>query len=143
MSVFGSIMSKIFSGDEAAAKPDAQPASSTASASSAQASASRMNTAAVLTGMASKNSQQLNSRTSIVDLMKLLDLDSSLNARKELATELHYSGDTNDSASMNIWLHKQVMQNLRRTAARCRTTSNRKHGSPVWSGQERLLGTGH
>jgi hypothetical protein len=123
MSVFGSIMSKIFGGDEAAAKPDAQPASSTASASSAQASASPMNTAAVLTGMASKNSQQLNSRTSIVDLMKLLDLDSSLNARKELATELHYSGDTNDSASMNIWLHKQVMQNLRRTAARCRTTS--------------------
>jgi len=157
MSVFSSIMSKIFGGDEAAAKPDAQPASSTASASSAQASASPMNTsaapsatsqqpvdvAAVLTGMASKNSQQLNSRTSIVDLMKLLDLDSSLHARKELATELHYSGDTNDSASMNIWLHKQVMQNLRRTAARCRTTSNRKHGSPVWSGQERLLGTGH
>ena len=157
MSVFSSIMSKIFGGDEAAAKPDAQPASSTASASSAQASASPMNTsaapsatsqqpvdvAAVLTGMASKNSQQLNSRTSIVDLMKLLDLDSSLNARKELATELHCSGDTNDSASMDIWLHKQVMQNLRRTAARCRTTSNRKHGSPVWSGQERLLGTGH
>ena len=158
MSVFSSIMSKIFGGDEAAAKPDAQPASSTASASSAQASASPMNTsaapsatsqqpvdvAAVLTGMASKNSQQLNSRTSIVDLMKLLDLDrQQLNARKELATELHYSGDTNDSASMNIWLHKQVMQNLRRTAARCRTTSNRKHGSPVWSGQERLWGTGH
>ena len=156
MSMFGSIMSKIF-GSEAAAKPDAQPASSTASASSAQASTPPMNTsaapsatsqqpadvAAVLTGMASKNSQQLNSRTSIVDLMKLLDLDSSINARKELATELHYSGDTNDSASMNIWLHKQVMQNLRRTAARCRTTSNRKHGSPVWSGQERLLGTGH
>jgi hypothetical protein len=59
-----------------------------------------------------KNSQQLNWRTSIVDLMKLLDLDSSLNARKELATELHYTGDKNDSASMNIWLHKQVMQKL-------------------------------
>ena len=44
--------------------------------------------------------------------MKLLDLDSSLNARKELASELHYSGDMNDSASMNIWLHKQVMQKL-------------------------------
>jgi hypothetical protein len=66
----------------------------------------------VLTGLASKNSQQLNWRTSIVDLMKLLDLDSSLNARKELATELHYTGDMNDSASMNIWLHKQVMQKL-------------------------------
>jgi hypothetical protein len=66
----------------------------------------------VLTGLASKNSQQLNWRTSIVDLMKLLDLDSSLNARKDLATELHYTGDMNDSASMNIWLHKQVMQKL-------------------------------
>jgi hypothetical protein len=133
MSMFGSIMSKIF-GSEAAAKPDAQPASSTASASSAQASASPMNTsaapsatsqqpadvAAVLTGMASKTSQQLNWRTSIVYLRKLLDLDSSLNARKELATELHYSGHTNDSASMNIWLHKS--KNLRRTAATCRTT---------------------
>jgi hypothetical protein len=66
----------------------------------------------VLTGLASKNSQQLSWRTSIVDLMKLLDLDSSLNARKELATELHYTGDMHDSASMNIWLHKQVMQKL-------------------------------
>jgi hypothetical protein len=66
----------------------------------------------VLTGLASKNSQQLNWRTSIVDLMKLVDLDSSLSARKELATELHYTGDMNDSASMNIWLHKQVMQKL-------------------------------
>jgi 3-oxoacyl-ACP reductase-like protein len=127
MSIFGSIMSKIFGSHEAAAaKPDATPASSAASAPSAQASTSPANTgaapsatpqqavdvAAVLTGLASKSSQQLNWRTSIVDLMKLLDLDSSLNARKELATELHYSGDTNDSASMNIWLHKQVMQKL-------------------------------
>jgi hypothetical protein len=67
---------------------------------------------AVLTDLASKNSQQLNWRTSILDLMKLLNLDSSLSARQELARELHYSGDTNDSASMNIWLHKQVMQKL-------------------------------
>jgi|SRR5882724_11710861 len=66
----------------------------------------------VLTALASKSSQQLNWRTSIVDLMKLLDLDSSLNARKDLATELHYTGDMNDSASMNIWLHKQVMLKL-------------------------------
>ena len=67
---------------------------------------------AVLTDLASKNPQRLNWRTSIVDLMKLLDLDSSITARKELAQELHYSGDMNDSASMNIWLHKQVMQKL-------------------------------
>jgi hypothetical protein len=56
--------------------------------------------------------QKLDWRHSIVDLMKLLNLDSSLSARKELAQELHYTGDTNDSASMNIWLHKQVMQKL-------------------------------
>ena len=62
--------------------------------------------------MAAKNAQQLNWRTSIVDLMKLLGLDSSLQARKTLATELHYTGDMNDSAAMNIWLHKAVMQKL-------------------------------
>ncbi|WP_427915043.1 DUF3597 domain-containing protein [Ramlibacter sp. MMS24-I3-19] len=67
---------------------------------------------AVLNGMAKNNPQKLNWRTSIVDLMKLLDLDSSLQARKQLADELHYTGDKNDSASMNIWLHKQVMQKL-------------------------------
>ena len=54
----------------------------------------------------------MNWRTSIVDLLKLLDLDSSLAARKELAQELHYTGDTGDSAAMNIWLHKQVMHKL-------------------------------
>jgi hypothetical protein len=62
--------------------------------------------------MAQKNSQQLNWRTSIVDLMKLLDLDSSLGARQSLAKELGYTGDMHDSASMNIWLHKQVMTKL-------------------------------
>jgi hypothetical protein len=62
--------------------------------------------------MASKAGQTSDWRHSIVDLMKLLGLDSSLSARKELAQELGYSGDTNDSASMNIWLHKQVMQKL-------------------------------
>lgn len=64
----------------------------------------------VMAGLAAKNPEKLNWQTSIVDLMKLLGLDSSLTNRKELATELHYSGDMNDSASMNIWLHKQVMQ---------------------------------
>ena len=62
--------------------------------------------------LAAKAPQQLNWRTSIVDLMKLINLDSSLTARKELAQELHYTGDMNDSASMNIWLHKQVMTKL-------------------------------
>jgi len=68
--------------------------------------------AALLDGLASKRKEQLDWKRSIVDMMKLLDLDSSLSARKELANELHYSGDTNDSAAMNIWLHKQVMQKL-------------------------------
>lgn len=123
MSIFGSIMSKIFGSHEAAG---AQPASTTAapaegsadsgSTPQAQATASAggqgVDVEAILTGLASKNSQQLNWRTSIVDLMKLLNLDSSLHARQELARELHYSGDINDSASMNIWLHKHVMRKL-------------------------------
>jgi hypothetical protein len=67
---------------------------------------------AVLTAMQAKTSKQLNWRTSIVDLLKLLGLDSSLSARKELASELHYDGDTNNSATKNVWLHKQVMQKL-------------------------------
>ncbi|PMQ16894.1 hypothetical protein JaAD80_08700 [Janthinobacterium sp. AD80] len=66
----------------------------------------------VLVDLANKSAEKLNWRTSIVDLMKLLQLDSSLAARKELAQELHFTGDTNDSASMNIWLHRQVMIKL-------------------------------
>ena len=65
--------------------------------------------AAVLDGMGSHAGQKLDWRHSIVDLMKLLDMDSSLSARKELAHELHYTGSTDDSAAMNIWLHKEVM----------------------------------
>lgn len=61
---------------------------------------------------AAAHPQKLNWRTSIVDLLKLLHLDSSLTARKQLAEELHYTGDTDDSATMNVWLHKQVVQKL-------------------------------
>ena len=67
---------------------------------------------AVLSGMASRKNSDLNWRSSIVDLMKLLDLDSSLDNRKELATELGYSGAKDGSAEMNIWLHKAVMREL-------------------------------
>ena len=67
---------------------------------------------ATLTNLASQNKEKLDWRKSIVDLMKLLGLDSSIGARKELAKELGYSGNMNDSASMNIWLHKQVMTKL-------------------------------
>lgn len=68
--------------------------------------------AAILTKLASENKEKLDWKNSIVDLMKLVGMDSSLGARKTLAAELHYSGDTNDSASMNIWLHKEVMRKL-------------------------------
>ena len=66
----------------------------------------------MLTGLAASNKEKLDWQKSIVDLMKLLNLNSSLTARKELADELHYTGDKNNSATMNIWLHKQVMQKL-------------------------------
>ena len=68
--------------------------------------------AAILDGLAAKNSEKLDWKRSIVDLMKLVAMDSSLSARKQLATELHYTGDQNDSASMNVWLHKEVLKKL-------------------------------
>lgn len=89
----------------------AQTASQPGAASSA-APAQSVDVEAVLTRMAAGKGQTLNWRTSIVDLMKLLDLDSSLHARQQLAQELHYSGDMNDSAAMNVWLHKEVMRQL-------------------------------
>ena len=73
---------------------------------------------AVLTNLSGKNPQKLNWRTSIVDLMKLLDIDSSPANRKELAQELGFTGDTNDSATMNTWLHKRVMQELEKNGGK-------------------------
>jgi hypothetical protein len=120
MSIFGNIMSKIFGTN--AGGPAATPAVSGGASSSgspsvapdaaAGAPISQVDVEAILSGMSAKNSQKLDWRKSIVDLMKLLNLDSSLTARKQLAEELHYSGDMNDSAAMNIWLHKQVMRKL-------------------------------
>jgi 3-oxoacyl-ACP reductase-like protein len=72
----------------------------------------------VLSGLAAKSDQKLNWQTSIVDLMKLINVDSSLANRKELAKELGYTGDTADSASMNIWLHKRVMQELEKNGGK-------------------------
>ncbi len=86
----------------AAAAPTTSHASSGAS----------VDVAAILDGDLAQKHEKLDWRHSIVDLMKLLDLDSSLAARKELAKELNYTGDANDSATMNVWLHKQVMQKL-------------------------------
>jgi hypothetical protein len=116
MSIFGNIMSAIFGGKPAAAGPAAAPQSTAPAAGNApvaQAAGQKsVDVEAVMNDLASKNSEKLNWRTSIVDLMKLLKLDSSLSARKELAKELGYTASTDDSAAMNIWLHKQVMKKL-------------------------------
>ena len=90
----------------------ASPAPTTGSAPAGAAPLSEIDVEAVLSKLAAQKKEKLDWRKSIVDLMKVLDLDSSLGARKQLATELNYTGDTNDSASMNIWLHKQVMIKL-------------------------------
>ena len=88
-------------------------ASSTASGAAAGgASGEKVDVSKVLDDAVKAKGQKLEWRTSIVDLMKALDIDSSLSARKELAEELKYTGDTNDSATMNVWLHKQVIKKL-------------------------------
>ena len=96
-------------GGSAAAAPSASPVANATAGSPAAAS---VDVDAVLTEMASKNSEKLDWKKSIVDLMKLVGMDSSLSERKELATELGYTGDKNDSAKMNVWLHKQVLRKL-------------------------------
>ncbi|MBR0758191.1 DUF3597 domain-containing protein [Bradyrhizobium jicamae] len=124
MSIFGKIMSAIF-GSSATAAPaggaaagTAPPAAGSSGASSspaaapASAPAETVDVAAILDKAVAAKHEKLEWKTSIVDLMKALDIDSSLSARKELAKELGYTGDTNDSASMNIWLHKQMMAKL-------------------------------
>ena len=114
MSIFGKIMSAIF-GSKASAAPAggaAPGAGSSAPAGSPAAPAGSVDVAAILDKAVAAKGEKLAWRTSIVDLMKALDIDSSFAARKELATELGYTGDSNDSASMNIWLHKQVMAKL-------------------------------
>jgi hypothetical protein len=125
MSIFGDIMSAIFGRSASAAPagsapqmqppptgsaPQVQPAPTSATAKPA--TQTTVDVAAVLDGLAKQKKQKLKWRTSIVDLMKLLDLDSSAAARKRLAEELHYQGDMTNSAKMNIWLHKQVMIKL-------------------------------
>jgi hypothetical protein len=111
MSIFGKIMSAIF-GTKADAAPAGGGAATTGSSSGSAAPAVSVDVAPILDKAVAAKGEKLAWRTSIVDLMKALDIDSSLGARKELAKELGYTGDTNDSASMNIWLHKQVMTKL-------------------------------
>lgn len=93
-------------------QPAVAPAQTAAASSTSSTPATAVDVATILDKAAKDSGQTLNWRTSIVDLMKALDIDSSLAARKSLATELDYTGDTNDSASMNIWLHKQVLRKL-------------------------------
>ena len=123
MSMFGSIMSKIFGhpaavAPDAAAAPPAAPTDTTvqqpmADATPAAAPAAQaVDVGAVLAQIAAARGQPSNYKVSIVDLLTLLGMDSSLTARKALASELHYTGSTDDSATMNIWLHQQVMIKL-------------------------------
>ncbi len=129
MGIFSTIKNKIFGSGEAeaaevapaatpaatkvAAAPSAAPAPAPSAApAAAPAPQATVDVAAVLGGLAAKSGQKLDWRKSIVDLLKLLDIDSSLANRKALAAELGYTGDTNDSATMNIWLHKAVMKEL-------------------------------
>ena len=134
MGIFGDIMSKIFgqsakaetptgspsvqvpSGSTVPSKGTAQtPASPSASAAPSSTSSTQpmVDIKAVLSGLAKSKKQKLKYDKSIVDLLKLLDLDSSLTARQKLAKELGYSGDTTKGSSkMNVWLHKEVMRQL-------------------------------
>lgn len=117
MSIFGKIMSAIFGSQPASAAPAGGAASPAGAAPGASAPAAApmaaVDVAAVVDkAAAAHKGEKLEWRTSIVDLMKALDIDSSLAARKDLAKELGYTGDMNDSASMNVWLHKQVMSKL-------------------------------
>jgi len=119
MSIFGKIMGAIFGSHPASAAPAGGAPSGSAPASAAPggsapaaAPMATVDVAAIVDKLVAAQKEKLEWRTSIVDLLKALDIDSSLAARKDLAKELGYTGDTNDSASMNVWLHKQVMSKL-------------------------------
>lgn len=119
MSIFNTIKNAIFGKAEAAEQsaPSSgtsapSPTASAAPSSAPAAPASSVDVAAVMDKAVAAKGQKLNWRTSIVDMMKALDLDSSLTARKELADELGYTGDKSDSTTMNIWLHKALMKKL-------------------------------
>ncbi|MFD1610633.1 DUF3597 domain-containing protein [Sphingomonas tabacisoli] len=133
MSIFGKIRDAIFGHPKvqqpASAAPAAaaeQPAMPQMNTTQAQAAAAQPQPAAqqpvdveaVLSDIARTKGQQLNWQSSIVDLMKLLDLDPSLANRQELATELRYQGEKNGSAEMNIWLHKRVMEELEKNGGK-------------------------
>jgi hypothetical protein len=140
MGMFGDLMGKIFRGGANAERPadiatpgvrpesrveaaqrqgvpvgQAVPGAASAAASAPQ---SQLDVTATLDAMAAANREKLDWRHSIVDLMKLVGMDSSLSARKELADDLNYTGDKSDSAKMNMWLHKEVMRKLAENGGR-------------------------
>ena len=115
MGIFSNIMGKIFNHkpkDAPAAPPPAAAPAPTAAAPAAPPPPVVIDVTGILDDLAASNPQKLDWRHSIVDLMKLVGMESSLSERKELADELGYTGDKGDSATMNIWLHKQVMKKL-------------------------------
>ena len=121
MSIFGKIKDAIFGHKSVTPQERPQipagmaggPPAGTVTASATEPPAAAVDVDQVLTQMASsKGNPDLNWKTSIVDLMKLLGLDSSLDNRKDLATELGYTGQKDGSAEMNIWLHREVMRQL-------------------------------
>ena len=114
MGLFSNLLSKVFGQQTAAAAtPRVAQAGAPAPASSGSAPpAATVDVTAILDDLAAKNSEKLDWRRSIVDLMKLVGMDSSLAERKELAKELNYTGDTSDSAKMNVWLHKEVIRKI-------------------------------
>jgi uncharacterized protein DUF3597 len=139
-SIFGSVGSKIGGHPEAAAaQPAAAPAgqqpspAASAQGGAAQASAAQqqaVDVAAVLTDWVSNNPQKPDWRNSIVGLMKPLGLDSDSETRKELAQELGYTGDTADSAAMNVRLHKRAMRKLAENGGKVRTNCGRRRSPP-------------
>ncbi len=124
MSIFGTIMSKIFHHDAAAPAAPAAPAAdtttadtaaapdATATAGAADASMPAVDVEQVLSSIAAQYPHPVNWKYSIVDLLAILGIDNSLPQRRALAAELGYTGDTDDTATMNIWLHKEVMRKL-------------------------------
>lgn len=120
MSIFGKIRDAIF-GKAKAAQPQAQqgnPAAMPQMSPTAAAPAQPVDVDAILADAAAKKGERLNYQSSIVDLMKVLDLDASLDNRKELATELGYTGAKDGSAEMNIWLHKRVIEELEKSGGK-------------------------
>ena len=128
MSIFGSIRDAIFGRAHASpaqqqhqaepAMPQMQQQQPQAGAGLAGAATQAVDVDAVLAEAAARKGERLNYQSSIVDLMKLLDLDPSLDNRKQLATELGYTGEKNGSAEMNIWLHRRVMEELEKNGGR-------------------------